>query len=69
MKTQILIEADLTDEQLEALVQEIKETASMIGVSLKVETKESANELFRLCNCFGECKKLNSSVIKCKLKS
>lgn len=40
METEIIIKANLTDEQLEVLVSEIRSTAEMIGVDLKVESNK-----------------------------
>ena len=37
MKTEIRIEAEITDEQLDCLLTEIKNTAEIIGIKLKVE--------------------------------
>ena len=40
METEIKITAILNDEQLDVLIQEIKNTAEMIGVKLEVESNE-----------------------------
>lgn len=38
MKTEIKIQANLTNEQLDVLITEIQNTAEMIGIDLKVES-------------------------------
>lgn len=38
METEIRIEAEMTDEQLDCLLSEIKNTAEIIGINLKVES-------------------------------
>jgi predicted Zn-ribbon and HTH transcriptional regulator len=38
MKTQIFVEAEMTDEQCDALVSELKHTAEIIGIKLSVTT-------------------------------
>ena len=63
MKTEIRIEAEMTDEQLDCLLAEIKNTAEIIGIKLKVEpSKLSQHDVIGTlpkCQSCGECSSFN----------
>ena len=44
MKTEIRIIADLSDEQLDVLIQEIKSTAEMMDIKLELESSELSQQ-------------------------
>ena len=73
MKTEIRIEAEITDEQLDCLLSEIKNIAEIIGIKLKVESSklsqhDVSKSFYCLGDSFGESGKCDKQCEDCKAK-
>ncbi len=71
MKTEIIIKANLTDEQLDVLVSEIQSTAEMIGDDLKVESNKLSQHGVvgrseQLCGNFCDSFAVKDGMFVCK---